>query len=104
MDNYINLAELRQVAESLLYKINTIADTKVDNYNVVVNAPDTNNNRDNNGNYIIGAINGNELKIPYKCTNNALYLDLDNNTINLWNDDVIISSISLPVYTGGVSG
>ena len=42
MDNYINLAELRQVAESLLYKINTIADTKVDNYNVIVNEPNMN--------------------------------------------------------------
>lgn len=103
MDNYINLTELRQVAESLLYKINTIADTKVDNYNVVVNASD-NNNYDDNGNYIIGAINGNELKIPYKCTNNALYLDLNNNTISLWNNDEIISSIDLPVYNGGVSG
>lgn len=106
MDNYINLAELRQVAESLLYKINTIADTKVDNYNVIVNEsnPNADTNYDNDGNYILGSLNGNELKIPYNFINPSLLLTLKNNIITLKYNGGTVSSVTLPVYNGGVSG
>lgn len=106
MDNYINLAELRQVAESLLYKINTIADTKVDNYNVIVNEPnpDADTNYDNGGNYILGSIADNELKIPNSFINPSFLLSLNNNIITLKYNGGTVSSVTLPVYNGGVSG
>ena len=107
MDNYINLAELRKAVESLLYKINTVADTKVNNTNIIINEANS-SNFDEDNNYIIGTINENDLKVSYDWFKNnvmaSLWLSLNNNTIQLYYNDNQISSVTLPVYNGGVSG